>query len=86
MAQLVIKNTGATAVLFIPVGTIRGWLSTVCTSSSEIADGNCSRAFLFICCAYSMEKHRYLQLFKCPRYRKENIPKILNVYFFCFIF
>jgi len=56
MAQLVIKNIGATAVLVIPGDTIRGWVSTVCTSVSDIADADCSCALRSICCAISREK------------------------------
>jgi len=57
MAELVINNTEATAVLVIPGDTIIGWLCTFYTTSSEDEDADFSRAFRSICCTISREKN-----------------------------
>jgi hypothetical protein len=93
MAQLVIRNTVGTPVLVIPCDTIRECLSTVFTSSCEIADADFSCALRSICCEISREKTSVLQPFKYPsnlilKYTK-NIRKIYEkflVFIFSFFF
>jgi len=83
MAQLDIKNTGARTALVIPGETIRGWVSTVCTSSSEIADADCSCALRSICCAVSREKTSAPQPYKDQRHlKRKTYEKFLAFIYF----
>ena len=78
MAQLVFDNTGAVAVMVIRCDTIRGWGSTVCTSSSETADADCTIALDPSVVPYRGRKRQYISCLHIQIIKSVNIQRILG--------
>ena len=90
MAHIVVKNCGTK-----PVDTIRGLLSTFCTSSSDIEYADCSCSLRPICCVISRKNIStysclHIHVIKNGKYTKKSyllffffLISSLNKFFFC---